>query len=72
MVTNIITSKLIAGLFLFIAAEDDKFDMEKTGETLKKLGALNLEVIKDHGTATVGVEETESGSTSQEEAEVLM
>ena len=58
--------------FLFIAAEDDKFDMEKTGERLKKLGALNLEVIKDYGTATVGVKDKDAGSKSHEEAEVLM
>ncbi len=57
--------------FIFIAAEDDRFDMEKTGETLKKLGALNLEVIKDHGTANIGKVEAD-GHQSQEEAEVLM
>lgn len=57
--------------FIFIAAEDDKFDMKKTGETLKKLGALNLEVIKDHGTANIG-ETEEDGHQGQEEAEVLM
>lgn len=57
--------------FIFIAAEDDKFDMEKTGETLKKLGALNLEVIKDHGTSNIGELEA-GGHQSQEEAEVLM
>ena len=59
--------------FLFVAAEDDKFDIEKTGETLKKLGALNLEIIRDHGTVTVGVEEDEvAGNQSQQEAEVIM
>ena len=59
--------------FLFIAAEDDKFEMEKAEAHLKKFGALRLEVIKDHGTATVGVgEEDDAGSQSQTEAEVIM
>ena len=59
--------------FLFVATEDDKFDMEKTSAKLKELGALRLEVIKDHGTATVGVSDDEDADTkSQTEAEVLM
>lgn len=55
--------------FLFIAVDDDKFDREKTEETLKKLGGKNFEMINDHGTATVGVES--SGSPSTQEAEAV-
>lgn len=57
--------------FIFVAAEDDKFDLEKTGAKLKELGALRLEVIKDHGTATVGIDKEEADEQSQQEAEVL-
>ena len=55
--------------FLFVAADDEKFEMEKTVEKLKKLGALRLEVIKDHGTATVGENTVEV--EKPEEVEVL-
>lgn len=34
--------------FLQIAAADDHFDAEQTGSFLQKIGALNVEVIKDH------------------------
>lgn len=47
--------------FVFVAASDDKFNMEKTSALLKELGALNIEVIKDHGTATVGVDNASAG-----------
>lgn len=34
--------------FLQVAAADDQFDHEKTGAFLQEIGALNVEVIKDH------------------------
>ena len=59
--------------FLFVAADDDQFDMNNTGEALKKLGALDLEVIKDYGTATVGVDaEDGAGRQSAQEAEIAV
>ncbi len=59
--------------FIFVAAEDDEFDIEKTGELLKGLGSLNLEVIKDYGMATVGVDEDGmEDRQSRQEAKVLM
>ncbi len=59
--------------FLFVAAEDDKFEMEKTKKKLESLGALSLEVIRDHGTATVGAgEESQPQEEGEAEAEVLM
>lgn len=59
--------------FLFIAAEDDKFDMEKTQAFLKEIGGTNLEVIHDHGTVSDGAEEEDvDDSQSPQEAEVLM
>ncbi len=54
--------------FLFIAADDDKFEMSKTEALLKKLGGTNLELIKDHGTATVGAASAGAHSTHETEA----
>lgn len=34
--------------FLHVAASDGQFDREETGDALRKLGALNLELITDH------------------------
>lgn len=47
--------------FVFVAAEDDNFNMEKTSALLKELGAMNIEVIKDHGSATVGADNASAG-----------
>lgn len=55
--------------FLFVATDDDKFDREKTEETLRQLGGKNFELIKDHGTATVGVEP--SGAPGRQEVEAV-
>ena len=57
--------------FVFVAASDDKFDIKKTSDFLKELGASRIELIKDQGTVNVGngfhqpeavqvIEETES------------
>ena len=53
--------------FLFVAAADDQFDMEKTTAMLKDLGALQVESIKDHGTATVGVDAVDLDDEDREE-----
>lgn len=45
--------------FVFVAVDDEKFDLEKTSQKLKDLGGFNLEMVKDHGTSTVGDEEAQ-------------
>lgn len=37
--------------FLHIAASDEQFDSEETAATLRKLGALHLELVQDDGVA---------------------
>ncbi len=39
------------GFFLHIAASDTQFDQDKTANMLRDIGALNVELIKDDGTA---------------------
>jgi hypothetical protein len=37
--------------FLHIAASDDQFDAEDTAETLRRIGALHIELVQDDGVA---------------------
>lgn len=55
--------------FLFIASSDEKFDLKETENMLTEMGALQVELIEDHGVAEKGagqkpedqeVEETET------------
>lgn len=39
------------GFFLHIAASDEQFDQDETADMLRDIGALNVELIKDDGTA---------------------
>jgi len=39
------------GFFLHIAASDTQFDQDETAGMLRDIGALNVELIKDDGTA---------------------
>ena len=58
--------------FVFVAASDENFDMDKTSAMLKELGSLRIELIKDHGTASIGVEEDEdAGEKVEHEVETV-
>lgn len=41
------------GFFLHIAASDGRFDVERTGAFLREIGALQVEVLEDRGSADV-------------------
>lgn len=56
--------------FVFVAASDEQFDKAKTTSLLKELGALHIELIKDHGAANVGGAQVSASQTLPHEAEV--
>ena len=56
--------------FLFVAADDKNYDSDRTGALLRELGALRIELIKDHGTANVGIDDDEDLENEAQEPEV--
>ena len=56
--------------FLFIATTDKNYDKEKTTAMMRELGALRIEMIKDHGTVSVGDEDPEAVELIEESESV--